>query len=127
VVPVSTGRSAKRYTVSLIAIKPVGGPREPAISRGSPHSLLSSTKSLSAWPTSERARGCRERGPCDARYKRLVGVTDKRSNLAGAATDDARMTWHVAFGFVLLVDRGRISGAWRYGLRGVVPVRVYVA
>ena len=41
--------------------------------------------------------------------------------------DDPRMTWHVAFGFVLLVDRGRISGAWRYGLRGVVPVRVYVA
>ena len=40
--------------------------------------------------------------------------------------DDARMTWHVAFGFVLLVDRGRISGAWRYGLRGVVPVLIYV-
>jgi hypothetical protein len=38
------------------------------------------------------------------------------------------MAWHVALGFVLLVDaQGRISGAWRYGLRGVVPVRVYVA
>lgn len=36
------------------------------------------------------------------------------------------MAWHVAFGFVLLVDRGRISGAWRYGLRGVVPVLVTV-
>ena len=42
--------------------------------------------------------------------------------------DDARMTWHVALGFVLLVDaQGRISGAWRYGLHGVVPVRVYLA
>ena len=38
------------------------------------------------------------------------------------------MAWHVALGFVLLVDaRGRISGAWRYGLRGVVPVLIYVA
>jgi len=38
------------------------------------------------------------------------------------------MTWHVAFGLVVLVDaHGRISGAWRYGLRGVVPVLVYVA
>tara|TARA_R110000868_G_scaffold411128_2_gene701912 strand:- start:2810 stop:2935 length:126 start_codon:yes stop_codon:yes gene_type:complete len=38
------------------------------------------------------------------------------------------MAWHVALGFVLLVDaQGRISGAWRYGLHGVVPVRVYVA
>ena len=49
-------------------------------------------------------------------------------NLGELVADDARMTWHVAFGFALLVDaRGRISGAWRYGLRGVVPVRVYVA
>ncbi len=43
--------------------------------------------------------------------------------------DDPRMnTWHVALGFALLVDaHGRIAGAWRYGLHGVVPVRVYVA
>jgi hypothetical protein len=39
------------------------------------------------------------------------------------------MAWLVAGGLVVKVDTeaGRIVGAWRYGLRGVVPVRVYVA
>ena len=79
-VPVSTGRSAKRYTVSLIAMKPVGGPREPAISRGPPHSLLSSTLSCSTCRPGRQAwcaRGGCERGLFEARPKLLVGATDK--------------------------------------------------
>lgn len=76
---------------------------------------------VTAGHAQSRARTGRQRG--DARDR------DGGSNLDGAAPDDPRMnTWHVAFGFALLVDaRGRISGAWRYGPRGVVPVLVYVA
>ncbi len=56
-------------------------------------------------------------------------VTRCARNLFELVPDDTRMnTWHVALGFALLVDaHGRIAGAWRYGLHGVVPVRVYVA
>jgi len=63
----------------------------------------------------------------DACRRRAPRRSSTARNLGERVPDDPRMTWHVAFGFVLLVDRGRISGAWRYGLHGVVPVRVYVA
>ena len=63
----------------------------------------------------------------DAASRPYTVPTGTARNHGARPPDNARMTWHVAFGFVLLVDRGRISGAWRYGLSGVVPVRVYVA
>jgi hypothetical protein len=61
--------------------------------------------------------------------RRRATVGDAPRNRPTPPADTRGMAWLVAGGLVVKVDTeaGRIVGAWRYGLRGVVPVRVYVA